>query len=118
MTTGNCDIPELIAENGESTVRATLETHFISPAAFDILLRDPFTRDDFEAFLAERQRTIQAAIEDLLVKERLDPPPQLRGLDAQIEEVELGIRSVIADCLDSNTSRLPYHVQERVKDRL
>ena len=59
MTTGNYDMPELIAENGESTVRATLETHFISPAAFDILLRDPFTRDDFEAFLAERQRTIR-----------------------------------------------------------
>ena len=118
MTTGNYDMPELIAENGESTVRATLETHLISPAAFDILLRDPFTRDDFEAFLAERQRTIQAAIEDLLVKERLDLPPQLRELDAQIEEVELGIRRVIADCLDSNTSRLPYHVQERVKDRL
>ena len=111
-------MPELIAENGESTVRATLETHLISPAAFDILLRDPFTRDDFEAFLAERQRTIQAAIEDLLVKERLDLPPQLRELDAQIEEVELGIRRVIADHLDGNTSRLPPHVQERVKDRL
>jgi hypothetical protein len=51
-------MPEFIAENGESTVRATLETHLISPAAFDILLRDPFTRDDFEAFLAERQRTL------------------------------------------------------------
>ena len=118
MTTGNYDMPELIAENGESTVRATLETHLISPAAFDILLRDPFTRDDFEAFLAERQRTLQAAIEDLLVKERLDLPPQLRELDAQIEEVELGIRRVIADCLDGNMSRLPYQVQERVKDRL
>ena len=118
MTTGNYDMPEFIAENGESTVRATLETHLISPAAFDILLRDPFTRDDFEAFLAQRQRTLQAAIEDLLVKELLDLPPQLRELDAQIEEVELGIRRVIADCLDGNMSRLPYQVQERVKDRL
>ena len=36
----------------------------------------------------------------------------------QIEEVELGIRRVIADCLDGNMSRLPYQVQERVKDRL
>lgn len=99
-------------------LRPTSSRHLISPAAFDILLRDPFTRDDFEAFLAERQRTLQAAIEDLLVKERLDLPPQLPELDAQIEEVELGIRRVIADCLDGNTSRLPYHVQKRVKDRL
>ena len=114
----NAYLPELIAENGESTVRATLETHLISPTAFDILLRDPFTPDDFEAFLAERQRTIQAAIEDLLVKERLDLPPQLRELDAQVEEVELGIRRVIADALDGDTSRLPSHVQTRVKERL
>jgi len=68
-------LPELIAANGEASVRATLESHFISPSAFDILLRDPFTPDDFEAFLAERQRTLQDAIEDLLVKERLDLPP-------------------------------------------
>ena len=50
MNSRNYDMPELIAENGESTVRATLETHLISPVAFDILLRDPLTRDDFEAF--------------------------------------------------------------------
>lgn len=61
-------LPELISANGEVRVRATLETHFISPAAFDILLRVPFTKEDFEAFLAERQSTLQAAIEDLLVK--------------------------------------------------
>ena len=111
-------LPELIAENGEATVRATLESHLISPAAFDILLRDPFTREDFEAFLLERQRTIQDAIEDLLVKERLDLPPQLRELDAQMEEVELGLRRAIVDRLDGDPSRLPSHVQERVKERL
>jgi len=76
----NAYLPELVAENGEAMVRGTLESHLISPAAFDILLRDPFTLDDFEAFLAERQRTVQDAIEDLLVKERLDLPPQLREL--------------------------------------
>jgi hypothetical protein len=108
----------LIAENGEPAVRATLETHLISPIAFDILLRDPFTPDDFEAFLAERQRTIQDAIKDLLVNERLDLPPQLRELDAQLEEVELAIRRVITDVLDGDTSRLPSHVQARVRDRL
>ena len=57
-------LPELIEANGEATVRATLESHFISPAAFDILLRKPFGAGDFEAFLIERQRTIQEAIED------------------------------------------------------
>src|SRR5262249_10546639 len=54
----------------------------------------------------------------LLVKERLDLPPQLRELDAQVEEVELGIRRIIADALDGDASRLPSHVQTRVRERL
>ena len=111
-------LPELIAANGEATVRATLESHFISPAAFDILLRKPFGAGDFEDFLAERQRTIQEAIEDLLVKERLDLPPQLRELDAQIETIELALRRTICEALAGDESKLPPHVQQKVNERL
>lgn len=111
-------LPELIAANGESTVRAILESHFISPAAFDILLRDPFGPDDFEAFLAERQRTLQDAIEDLLVKERLDLPPQLRELDVQLEVVELALRRTIDETLGGDAARLPPHVLQKIEERL
>lgn len=111
-------LPELIAANGEKPVRATLESHFISSAALAILLRDPFTRDDFEAFLTERQRTIQDAIEDLLVKERLDLPPQIRELDAAIEEVELDLRRRIARALDGDSGKLPSHVLQRAEERI
>ena len=98
-------------------MRATLESHFISPAAFDILLRDPFGADDFEAFLAERQRTLQDAIEDLLVKERLDLPPQLRELDAQIEEVELPF-AARSPSAGRRCFELPPHVQQKIDERL
>ena len=111
-------LPELIAASGEASVRATLESHFISPAAFAILLRDPFTTDDFEAFLAERQRTLHDAIEDLLVKERLDLPPQLRELDARIEAVELALRCGIDSGLDGDPARLPPHVRQKIEERL
>ncbi|MEX2473472.1 MAG: DUF262 domain-containing protein [Gemmatimonadota bacterium] len=111
-------LPDLVAANGEDSVRATLESHFISPAAFDILLRAPFTPDDFETFLAERQRTLQDAIEDLLVKERLDLPPKLRELDANIEEVELALRRDITETLDGDSSELPSHVQQKIAERL
>lgn len=60
-------LPEMIAANGEATVREILESHLISPAAFNILLRKPFTMSDFEAFVAERQRANTDAIEDLLM---------------------------------------------------
>lgn len=114
----NAYLPELIASNGEQAVRAILESHFISPAAQAILLRDPFTPDDFEAFIAERQRTLQEAIENLLVKERLDLPLQLRELDEKIEQVELNLRSAIVSALDGDAAQLPSHVVQRTEERI
>ena len=114
----NAYLPELIEQNGEARVRETLESHFISPAAFDILLRDPFEPADYEAFVAERQRTLQEAIEDLLVKERLDLPPQLRELDVAIEEVELALRRLVVATLDGDPDRLPPHVKQKLEERI
>jgi hypothetical protein len=111
-------LPELVKANGEATVRATLESHFISPAAFDVLLRNPFGQGDYEAFLIERQRTLQEAIEDLLVKERLDLPPQLRELDARIESIELAFRDLICKALGSDAAKLPQHVLQKIDERL
>lgn len=111
-------LPELIASNGEDTVREILESHFISPAALEILLRDPFTTSDFEAFLGERQRTIQDAIEDLLIKERLDLPPRLRELDSEIERTELGLRAMISKSLSEDPELLPSHVQQKINERI
>lgn len=111
-------LPELIAANGEKSVRTILESHFISPSAQEILMRDPFTADDFELFIAERQRTIQEAIEHLLIKERLDLSPQLRELDESIELVELELRSVVANALSNDPAQLPTHITPKVEDRI
>ncbi|MER3466877.1 MAG: hypothetical protein C4340_07305 [Armatimonadota bacterium] len=111
-------LPELIESNGEATVQATLGSHFISPAAFEILLRKPFTPADFEAFITERQRTLLEAIEDLLVKERLDLSPQLRELDAQVEAVELSLRRLVDTTLGGDPARLPPHVSQKIDERL
>ena len=111
-------LPELIENNGENTVRVTLESHLISPAALEILLRKPFTPSDYEAFLTERQRTLQEAIEDLLVKERLDLAPQLRELDGQIETMELAFRRLIVQVLDDDAGKLPPHVRQKIDERI
>ena len=111
-------LAELIAANGEASVRAILKSHFISPAAFDILRREPFGPNDFEVFIAERQRTLQDAIEDLLIKERLDLSPQLRELDAKIEAVELDLRRTISGALDGDIGRLPPHVGQKLDERI
>jgi hypothetical protein len=114
----NAYLPELIKNNGAKTVRGILESHFISPAAQEILLRDPFTPEDFEAFIAERQRTFQDAIENLLIKERLDLPPQLRELDEAVERIEIGLRAMIEGALASDPGQLPSHVSEKVEERI
>lgn len=111
-------LPDLIEQNGEDTVRGILESHFISPAALDVLLRDPFTPDDFEAFISERQRTIQDAIENLLIKERLDLDPQLRELDGQVEAIELRLRALVRDRLGDSPAQLPSHVVQKVSERI
>ncbi len=111
-------IPELVRENGEPTVYAILESHCISPAAFRILLRDPFTPADYEAFLKERQRTLQEAIEDLLVKERLDLSPRLRELDGEIESIELALRDLVDEVLAGDVEKLPHHILQRLDERI
>lgn len=112
----NAYLPELIKQNGASTVQAILESHFISPTALSILLRDPFTAKDYEAFISERQRTIQDAIENLLIKERLDLEPQLRDLDARVEAVELRLRKLIDERLSGDIKKFPPHVAQKVNE--
>lgn len=114
----NAYLPEMIAQNGENTVRAILESHFISPVAFDILLRTPFTPEDYDAFISERQRTIQDAIENLLIKERLDLEPQLREIDGKVEMVELRLRNIISEKLGDDPAQLPSHIVQKVNERI
>lgn len=114
----NAYLPELIVANGENAVRSILESHFISPAAQAILLRNPFTPDDYEEFIAERQRTLQLAIENLLIKERLDLSPPLRELDEQIEQVELSLRNLIETALEGDLSLVPNNIRQNVDERI
>lgn len=111
-------LPELFGRSSEAAVRGLLESHFISPAALAILLRNPFTPEDFEAFILERQRTLQEAIEDLLIKERLNLEPSLRELDARVEKVELVLRKVVAETLGDDPTQLPQHVQQKLEERI
>ncbi len=111
-------LPELIDQSGESAVCGVMESHFISPAALAILLRTPFTLVDYEAFIAERQRTLLEAIESLLIKERIDLSPQLRELDQRVEGIELALRTRVVDALANDPGRLPPHVYQKADERI
>ena len=97
---------------------SVLESHFISSAALAVLLRKPFTSDDYEAFIVERQRTLLEAIENLLIKERIDLSPQLRELDERVEGIELSIREQVVTTLEDDAGRLPPHVLQKADERI
>lgn len=111
-------LPELMERAGEKHVRAILETHLISSRALDILLRPDFGTDEFQAFLDERRQTILNAIEELLIKERLDLAPQLREIDARIEQVELGLRGLVVEGLGGDPALIPQHIWPNVEPRI
>ncbi|RDH83679.1 MAG: hypothetical protein DIZ78_13920 [endosymbiont of Escarpia spicata] len=111
-------LPELITNSSEGQVRAILESHFISPKAQEILLRDPFGPDDYEAFIAERQRTILEAIESLLIKERMDLSPLLRELDQEVEKTELALRQIIGTTLGNKVDQLPTHIAQKLDESI
>ena len=111
-------LPELMEHSGENAVRGMLESHFISSAALAVLLRKPFTSDDYEAFVVERQRTLLEAIENLLIKERIDLSPQLRELDERVEAIELALRGQVVATLEDDAERLPPHVLQRADERI
>ena len=71
----NAYLPELIATNGEDEVIRIMQSHFISHRALDILMRDPFTPDDFEDFIEEREGTFRASIRQLSHQGELRSPP-------------------------------------------
>ena len=64
------------------------------------------------------QRTIQDAIENLLIKERLDLEPQLRELDGKVESIELRLRSLLRKILGDNPAQIPQHVAQKVEERI
>jgi hypothetical protein len=90
----------------------------ISPAALLILLRDPFAKADFDEFLVERARTIQNALEELMVDNIPDMPADLRKFDGQIEEAELGLRRLVCSVLSDDAGKVPSHVAQRIEERI
>ena len=111
-------LPEMIETNGREKVERIMETHFISSAAIDILLRNPFTPDDFEEFITERENTLKASIDNLIIKERITPPVNLREIDSKVEKIELSLRELILQRLIDNDCEIPHHIETRVNERI
>ena len=58
------------------------------------------------------------AIENLLIKERLDLSPALRELDQEIEKTELSLRTCVALALSNDPERLPPHIAQKIGEMI
>lgn len=115
-------LKEMFENNDPEKVYAVLASHLISKKAVAVLLRDPFTKEDFEEFLSIRQGTIRNAIENMLIREKIGIQVALQALNESIEKVELQLRNVIISTLgngsDAYKLNTPSHIQEKVEKRI
>lgn len=114
-------LKEMLDNNDEESFYRVLESHLISRKAVNILLRDPFTAEDYRDFINERKKSMLQAIENNCIKELTDIPPVLRDLDEQIEQVELRLRDLISTKYKSANVKmnafLPGHLINKIDDR-
>ena len=115
-------LPELIARNSEAVMQQVLSSHLISDRALEILLRQPFTPDDFAEFVSEREKAVRDELDLLLMADRISDahavPPPIQMLDADIEAIERKLRDLIAKTLQGDPKQLPQHVRDKIDRRL
>jgi hypothetical protein len=72
--------------------------------------------------LEERQSTIRDAIENILIKEKVEIPISLQELNGKIEKIELALRELIIEKLGNSfenyKTTTPGHIQDKIKKRI
>ncbi|MDF1547325.1 MAG: DUF262 domain-containing protein [Bacteroidales bacterium] len=115
-------LKEMLENNDPKKVYDVLSSHLISKKAVEILLKEPFTKADFDSFLEERQNTIKDAIENILIKEKVEIPIVLQELNSKIEKIELALRELIIEksgnSYENYKTRTPGHIQDKIKKRI
>lgn len=119
----NVYIKSMIEANSKDEVYQTLESHLISSKATDILLRDPFTKEDYLEFIQERKTTILEQIKVKLLNQSKPLTKELKQLDQSVERVEIGIRHLILNAEFSKSfqdfkENMPSHILDKLATRL
>ncbi len=111
-------ISDLIEKYGHEDVRAILDSHFISLKAQEILLREPFTKEDYFEFIEEREKSFIKGIDTYLFQYDIPRDIQLTALDQQLESIELQLRAIINTELGGNVELLPQHLVINAQKRI
>jgi len=113
-------LKEMKENNGDAKFYKIMESHLISKKATEILLRNPFSKDDYYEFISEREKTVKAYIQTQIIEDNIPLSPQLKELDSKIESLELKFRDTIAEKIDDEqfNIQVPPHILEKVNKRI
>ena len=113
-------LKEMKENNGDAKFYKIMESHLISKKATEILLRNPFTKEDYYEFIAEREKTVKTYIQTQIIEDYIPLSPQLKELDSKIESLELKLRDLIAEKIDDEqfNIQVPPHILEKVNKRI
>lgn len=112
-------LAEMLENNGSEKFYKILESHLISKKSADILMRKPFTKEDYYEFIAEREKSVKSYIKSSIIDDFRELPIELRVINDQIEELELKIRDVIALKINGQYKEfIAGHVQDKVSRRI
>lgn len=112
-------LAEMLENNGSEKFYKILESHLISKKSADILMRKPFTKEDYYEFIAEREKSVKSYIKSSIIDDFRELPVELRVINDQIEELELKIRDVIASKINGQYKEfIAGHVQDKVSRRI
>ena len=112
-------LAEMLENNGSEKFYKILESHLISKKSADILMRKPFTKENYYEFIAEREKSVKSYIKSSIIDDFRELPVELRVINDQIEELELKIRDVIASKINGQYKEfIAEHVQDKVSRRI
>lgn len=110
---------EMLKDNGDEKFYKILESHLISKKAANILMRKPFTKEDYYLFLAEREKSIKNYIKLYIVDDFRELPIELKVVNDEIEELELRLRDLIASKINTDYKKyISNQIREKVSYRI
>lgn len=112
-------LAEMLENNGSEKFYKILESHLISKKSADILMRKPFTKEDYYEFISEREKAVKSYIKSSIINDFRELPAELRVINDQIEELELKIRDEITSKINGQYKEfVARHVQDKVSRRI
>ena len=111
---------EMLINNGPEKFYKILKTHLISKRAADILMRNPFSKEDYFEFIGEREKSIKNFIKSNIIEDKIELPLEFKRVNDDIENLELKLRDEVESKLSPESYKdfIPQHIIDKVSRRI